>query len=164
VVTLRGNVQSRLKKLDSGVVDATYLAMAGLNRLGVKNDHIHPLAVQDFLPAVAQGAICIEIARDNDRARQLVRPLNHEITEICVQAERAMLKCLDGSCRTPIAGHATVDAGVITLTGRISLPDGSESYCHHAVGIDPEQLGTMVGQVLKDQAGEDFFSILAAGS
>lgn len=163
VVTFRGNVQSRLKKLDDNIVDATYLAMAGLNRLGLKDSRIHPLEVEDFLPAVAQGAICIEIATCNERVRQLIRPLNHKATEICVRAERAMLKYLDGSCRTPIAGHATVDEGIITLRGQISLPDGSEYHCHQATGADPEQLGMQVGQALKNQAGDDFFHKLNSG-
>ncbi|MBL4767448.1 MAG: hydroxymethylbilane synthase [Rhodobacteraceae bacterium] len=163
VVTFRGNVQSRLKKLDDNIVDATYLAMAGLNRLGLKDDRIHPIEIEDFLPAVAQGAICIEIASDNEDARKLLLPLNHPPTEICVRAERAMLKVLDGSCRTPIAGYATLDGDSLTLRGLVSLPDGSEEHRHQAEGTDPEELGTRVGQVLRDQAGEDFFAKLAAG-
>ncbi len=163
LVTFRGNVQSRLKKIDNNIVDATYLAMAGLNRLGLKDPRIHPIEIEDFLPAVAQGAICIEIASHNDKARQLLSPLNHPQTEICVRAERAMLKILDGSCRTPIAGYATADKGNITLKGQLSLPDGSESHCFTASGADPEQLGTYVGQHLRDQAGEEFFKKLHAG-
>ena len=162
VVTFRGNVQSRLKKLDDNVVDATYLAMAGLNRLGLKDDRIHPIEIKDFLPAVAQGAICIEIARHNDVARALLQPLNHSPTEICVRAERAMLKILDGSCRTPIAGHATLDGDTLTLKGRVSLPDGSEDHVFEATGDNPEQLGTHVGQRLRDQAGVAFFKKLEA--
>ncbi len=158
----RGNVQSRLRKLDQGLVDATYLAMAGINRLGLKDDRIHPIAVTDFLPAVAQGAICIEIAGNNDRMRELLFPLNHKDTELCVRAERAMLKILDGSCRTPIAGLATIKGGVITLKGLVSLPDGRESHDFEASGEDPEALGIMVGQTIKDNAGESFFKKMSA--
>lgn len=162
VVNLRGNVQSRLRKLDENIVDATYLAMAGLNRLGITDERIHPLEIDDFLPAVAQGAICIEITDDNDKVRKLLRPLNHPESEICVIAERAMLRLLDGSCRTPIAGHAALKDGIITLRGWISLPDGRECHRHSAQGRDPEKLGQQVGQALKDQAGKDFFKKLAA--
>lgn len=163
VVTFRGNVQSRLKKLDQHIVDATFLAMAGLNRLGLKDKRIHPLETDDFLPAVAQGAICIETACHNRRARQLVLPLNHAATEICVRAERAMLECLDGSCRTPIAGYATLAGKLITLKGGIALPDGSASHYHQATGPEAEQLGRQVGQALKDLAGDDFFRKLGTG-
>lgn len=163
VSTFRGNVQSRLKKLDENIVDATYLAMAGLNRLGLKDDRIHPIEVDEFLPAVAQGAICIEIARTNDQAKELLRPLNHHDTEICVRAERAMLKILDGSCRTPIAGLATITGGLLTLKGFVSLPDGHESHSFEGTGTDPEELGITVGETLKKNAGTDFFKKLAIG-
>lgn len=164
VETFRGNVQSRLKKLDENIVDATYLAMAGLNRLGLKDSRIHPMETPDFLPAVAQGAICIEIASHNEAARILLQPLNHHDTEICVTAERTMLKILDGSCRTPIAGYATVDKGMLTLKGLIMLPDGSESHSFEAKGTDPNALGIYVGQMLRDRAGAEFFKKLNAGS
>jgi len=163
VSTFRGNVQSRLKKLDENIVDATYLAMAGLNRLGLKDDRIHPIEIDEFLPAVAQGAICIEIARSNDQARALLRPLNHHDTEVCVRAERAMLKILDGSCRTPIAGLATIKDGLLILKGFISLPDGSESHSFESSGTDPEELGITVGEMLKKNAGADFFKKLNIG-
>jgi len=163
VSTFRGNVQSRLKKLDENIVDATYLAMAGLNRLGLKDDRIHPIEIDEFLPAVAQGAICIEIARSNDQARALLRPLNHHDTEVCVRAERAMLKILDGSCRTPIAGLATIEDGLLILKGFISLPDGSESHSFESSGTDPEELGITVGEMLKKNAGADFFKKLNIG-
>lgn len=160
VTSFRGNVQSRLKKLDEGIVDATYLAMAGLNRLGLEDDRIHPIETCDFLPAVAQGAISIEIASHHKTARDLIRPLNHLPTEICVRAERAMLKILDGSCRTPIAGYATCDGDNITLTAMVSLPDGRESHRYELTGHDPEALGRDVGEALKEQAGKAFFDIL----
>ncbi|MBL4803143.1 MAG: hypothetical protein JKY45_14760, partial [Emcibacter sp.] len=139
-----------------------YLAMAGLNRLHLKDDRIHPVEINDFLPAVAQGAICIEIASHNDTARKLLQSLNHSATELCVRAERSMLKILDGSCRTPIAGHATLQGATLTLKGQISLPDGRESHDFEATGDDPEKLGTHVGQRLREQAGPEFFKKLEA--
>lgn len=165
VVAFRGNVQSRLRKLDDDVVDATYLAMAGLNRLGLKDNRIHAIDTPDFLPAVAQGAICIEIAKDNDNARAFITPLNHTPTELCVRAERAMLKILDGSCRTPIAGLATLNGDQLTLKGHLSLPDGTEAHHMQRQGpaSDPETLGTQVGRHLRTQAGEEFFKKLEAG-
>lgn len=167
VVSFRGNVQSRLKKLDNNVVDATYLAMAGLNRLGLNDDRIHPIAVCDFLPAVAQGAICIEITAHNKKMQQWLQPLNHRATELCIRAERAMLGILDGSCRTPIAGHATLDGDILTLRGQIALPDGRENHYFEAQAADsrgphPEKLGVLVGETLRERAGEDFFKKLKA--
>lgn len=165
VVTFRGNVQSRLRKLEEGVVDATYLAVAGLNRLGLDDPRVHPIPVDNFLPAVAQGAISIEIASHNQTAREMLAPLNHRNTELCVRAERAMLKILDGSCRTPIAGYATLTGDQITLRGQVALPDGKESYSNTLQGPaqDPEALGHRLGQILRDQAGPAFFAKLAVG-
>lgn len=163
MVSFRGNVQSRLKKLDQGVVDATYLAMAGLNRLGLKDDRIHPIGIKDFLPAVAQGTICIEAASHNSPAKQLLLPLNHRDSELAVRAERAMLRILDGSCRTPIAGHATLQDGILTLKGRISLPDGREDHQGEQAGPEdqPEDIGELLGHALRQQAGVEFFEKLA---
>jgi len=165
VVTFRGNVQSRLKKLEENVVDATYLAMAGLNRLGLADPRAHPVETDELLPAVAQGAICIEIASHNAAARRRLQPLNHRATELCVRAERAMLNVLDGSCRTPIAGLATLEGHSLLLRGRISLPDGTEDHQFHQQGSDdePEALGNAVGLRLRQMAGENFFRKLAAG-
>ncbi len=151
IISFRGNVQSRLKKLSDGVVGATYLAVAGLNRLGLKDERIHPIEIDQMLPAVAQGAIAIEIASDNDAVRSLIAPLNHQDTEYCVRAERKMLHILDGSCRTPIAGLAQISANEMTLKGRILSEDGTEdhSFCVAGDKDKPEELGQKVGMALK---------------
>ena len=118
-VAFRGNVETRLRKLDDGVVDATLLALAGLKRLGRADVATAILAVEEFLPAVGQGAIGIEARADDRRTHDLLAAINDEDTLAAIEAERAFLAVLDGSCRTPIAGHARVDGGY----GRVSRPD-----------------------------------------
>lgn len=128
VIQFRGNVQTRLKKLAEGVADATLLACAGLNRLGLADRITSALETSDMLPAVAQGAIAIEIREDDAETAKLIQPLNHEATAICVTAERAFLTKLEGSCRTPIAGHATLSAGTISFRGMTFSPDGASCF------------------------------------
>ena len=151
IVDFRGNVQTRLKKLDDGVAEATFLAMAGLNRLGLDDPRVHAISEDQVLPAVAQGAITIEIASDNDDMRSLLEPLNHKETELRVRAERTMLDILDGSCRTPIAGLATIDGDTLTLRGRVLDEDGGNDRPGSASGNknDPEAIGRELGQKLK---------------
>lgn len=117
VVGFRGNVQTRLKKLADGVAHATLLACAGLRRLGLHERITAEIATDEMLPAVAQGAIAIEIRDDDADTRRLVSALNHEPTAICVTAERAFLTRLEGSCRTPIAGLAQLDGDALTFRG-----------------------------------------------
>ena len=116
VVPLRGNVETRLRKLEAGEVDATVLALAGLRRLGLAAAATAVLAVDEFLPAVGQGVIAIEARAGDARVCQLLDAVNHADTAIALAAERAFLAELDGSCRTPIAGHATVSAGRIAVS------------------------------------------------
>ena len=126
VVSMRGNVETRLRKLDAGEVDATLLALAGLRRLGLAEAATVVLAVDEFLPAVGQGIIAIEARADDARTHALLGAVNHADTATALAAERAFLAVLDGSCRTPIAGYATVDAGRLRFRGLIVRPDGSE--------------------------------------
>ena len=151
IVNFRGNVQTRLQKLDNKIADATFLAVAGLNRLGNNDARISPISVTEMLPAVAQGAITIEIASDNGVMRSLLEPLNHKETELRVRAERAMLDILDGSCRTPIAGLATINEDVLTLRGRILSEDGRQDHQNELSGsiLYPEAIGEKLGQLLK---------------
>lgn len=151
IVNFRGNVQTRLKKLDDKVADATFLAMAGLNRLNIDDVRVNAIDISDLLPAVAQGAIAIEIASKNDKMRDFLAPLNHEETELRVRAERTMLDILDGSCRTPIAGLATIDGEVMTLRGRVLSEDGTIDHYDKVSGdkSNPEAIGEELGQVLK---------------
>ena len=126
LVEFRGNVQTRLKKLEDGVAAATFLAMAGLNRLGMAHVARAAIAVEDMLPAVAQGAIGIERRADDPRAEALLAAIHHRPTGERLAAERAFLKTLDGSCETPIAGLAVHDGTGLWLRGEILRPDGSD--------------------------------------
>jgi hydroxymethylbilane synthase len=160
VVSLRGNVETRLRKLDEGIVDATLLALAGLKRLGLADAATAVLAVDEFLPAVGQGIIAIE-ARDRDTAtRALLAPLNHAETATALAAERAFLAVLDGSCRTPIAGHATVAAGRVQFRGLIAKPDGSAVFeaAREGEAADAVRLAEDAAAELKRRGGADFFA------
>jgi hydroxymethylbilane synthase len=161
VVTFRGNVDTRLKKLDDGVVDATLLALAGLKRLGREAAATAVLAVDAFLPAVGQGAIGIEVREADTRTGDLVARINDSDTLTAVRAERAFLAVLDGSCRTPIAGHARVEAGTISFRGLILRPDGSEAHETARTGavLDAAKLGADAGHELKSRAAPDFFTV-----
>jgi hydroxymethylbilane synthase len=160
VVQFRGNVQTRLRKLSEGVADATLLANAGLRRLGMA-DIITDLMDPDFfLPAPGQGAICIEGRAGDARTDALVEPLNHDVTATVLACERAFLAELDGSCRTPIAGLATVDGSGIAFRGIILTPDGSEAHEIALAGpvSDSAVLGREAGRRLRRDAGDAFFS------
>jgi hydroxymethylbilane synthase len=158
VVPLRGNVDTRLKKLDDGVVDATLLALAGLKRLGREAAVTAVLDVDAFVPAVGQGAIGIEAREADTRTRDLLAKINHAETLIALQAERAFLAVLDGSCRTPIGGHARIE-GDMWFRGMILRPDGSE--VHETARRGPIQHGTALGadaaRELKARASPGFF-------
>ena len=168
VVVLRGNVQTRLDKLAEGQVDGTLLAAAGLSRLGRLDAVTRLLPVAEMLPAVAQGAIGVEIRSNDSVACAAVEPLDHGPTATAVLAERAFLSVLDGSCRTPIAALGQInDADVLTLSGKVLSPDGKTIYEIRRSGAasKPEELGRAAGQELRDQAGEEFFAkILNVGS
>ena len=128
VSPMRGNVETRLRKLDAGECDATLLALAGLKRLGLASAATAILAVDEFLPAVGQGAIGIETREDDAATRRLVAAINDPDTATALAAERAFLAVLDGSCRTPIGGHATVSGHEVRFRGMIVRPDGSEAF------------------------------------
>lgn len=151
IVNFRGNVQTRLQKLDDNIADATFLAMAGLNRLGIDDSRVNFIDTAELLPAVAQGAIAIEVASRNDVMKSLLKPLNHIETELRVRAERTMLDILDGSCRTPIAGLATIKGDILTLKGRVLKEDGSHDRQGSVSGNknNPEAIGEELGQLLK---------------
>ena len=126
VIDFRGNVETRLRKLDEGAADATLLAMAGLDRLGLSAKAAAILSVDEMLPAVAQGAIGIVAREDDTETNAVLAPLNDEETESAVGCERAFLAELDGSCRTPIAGLARIEDGAIRFRGLILSPGGAE--------------------------------------
>ncbi len=159
VVEFRGNVQTRLKKLEDGVASCTFLAMAGLNRLDMTHVAKSAVAVEDMLPAVAQGAIGIE-RRENDLNTAGLLEAIHDIpTGQRLSAERAFLKELDGSCETPIAGLAELQGGQIHLRGDVLRPDGSEAINDHATAPieDAAILGQELAKKLLSEAGEGFF-------
>jgi hydroxymethylbilane synthase len=161
VETLRGNVQTRLRKLEEGVVDATLLALAGLKRLGNEGVAQSIIEADVILPAVAQGVIALETRRDDARVRDLIAPLNHAETETRVAAERAMLAALDGSCHTPIAGLAELSPdGRIVLTGLVAMPDGSQLHkmTEQAPQSDAGRLGMTLGQALRARMPANFFT------
>jgi hydroxymethylbilane synthase len=160
VVPLRGNVETRLRKLDAGDVDATLLALAGLKRLGLADAATELLAADDFIPAVGQGIIAIE-ARENDTGtRTRLAAIDHADSMTVLIAERAFLAELDGSCRTPIAGHAVIAGGRLHFNGLIAKPDGSTCLLAERDGAasDAAGLGADAGRELKHRAGPNFFS------
>ena len=159
VVEFRGNVQTRLRKLNAGVAEATFLAMAGLNRLKAKHVPATPIPAEDMLPAVAQGAIGIERRADDSRVAELLSAIHHGPTGDRLAAERAFLAELDGSCETPIAGLATLEDGALVLRGEILRPDGSEAHADRREGAvsDGAKMGRDLAQDLLSRAGPGFF-------
>ena len=159
VTPLRGNVETRLRKLEDGQVDATILALAGLKRLGIEKHATAIMEVNEFLPAVAQGAIGIEIREDDTRLREMVARIDHADTSTAVACERAFLAALDGSCKTPIAGHATLSSGVLQFRGLIVKPDGSAAHETAVAGArkDAAAIGADAGRALRQYAGLGFF-------
>ena len=163
ILPLRGNVDTRLRKLADGVVDATLLAFAGLKRLEKEAHATVVLAPDEMLPAPAQGAIGVEIRADDARARRYLAPLDDAATALCVTAERALLAALDGSCRTPIAALATLAGDRLVLDGMIIAPDGRARHQHRCEGdkTAAEAIGFAAGETLRSRAGPGFFAGLA---
>jgi hydroxymethylbilane synthase len=160
VINFRGNVQTRLRKLDEGEVDATLLALAGLKRLGLTDVATAILSTEEFLPAVGQGAIAIETRMDDVATRDAVGRIDHADTHAAVLAERAFLAVLEGSCRTPIGGHAVLRGDTLHFRGLIVRPDGSEAHATERTGhrTEAETLGADAGSELRSRAGANFFA------
>ncbi|MEM1275261.1 MAG: hydroxymethylbilane synthase [Pseudomonadota bacterium] len=159
VVEFRGNVQTRLQKLEDGVAEATFLACAGLRRLDLGHIIRTEIAPDEMLPACAQGAIGIEIRSSDDGTRALLAPIHDAETAQRLEAERAFLAALDGSCRTPIGGLAELDQGQIWFRGEIIRPDGSERLATERRGTmaDSAAMGLDAAQELRAKAGPGFF-------
>jgi hydroxymethylbilane synthase len=155
---LRGNVGTRLRKLEAGEVDATLLAMAGLNRLGLAQHVTAALGLDDFVPAVGQGAIAITVRAGDEAAREAVARICDAATGVALAAERAFLAVLDGSCRTPIAGHARVTGREVRFHGMVLRPDGSEAIEAAPTGAadDAARLGRDAGLDIKGRMPPDF--------
>lgn len=159
LVEFRGNVQTRMRKLEDGVAHATFLAMAGLTRLGMAHVARTAIAPEEMLPAVAQGAIGIERRTDDPRTQAMLSRIHDAATGLRLAAERSFLATLDGSCETPIAGLAVIDGPDLWLRGEILRPDGSASCAGErrgpvSAGAD---IGRALGEELLGQAGPGFF-------
>jgi len=156
----RGNVDTRLRKLEHGDVQATILALAGLRRLGLEQRAAAILDPGELLPAVAQGAIGVEIRADDERMRDFLAPLHHTATGVAVAAERGVLEALDGSCRTPIAALASARTfGRLRLDALVARPDGSKVIRTAREGpeADAAEMGRDAGEELRRDAGPGFF-------
>ena len=156
---MRGNVETRLRKLADGECDATILALAGLKRLGLEGHATKIMSEDEFLPAVGQGAIGIETRESDSRTRDVLARINHTDTFTALAVERAFLAALDGSCKTPIAGHATVSGDALQFRGLIARPDGAAAHDIAGMGHrkDAIKIGTDTGRELKRIAGPGFF-------
>ena len=160
IVEFRGNVQTRLKKLDDGVAECTFLAVAGLNRLKMEDIITAPISTDEMLPAVAQGAIGIERREKDIKVATMLEAIHNSTTGLLLSAERAFLEALDGSCETPIAGLAEFKNEKLRFRGEILKTDGSEVYSDEQVVSkeDATLVGIEMAHKLLSQAGNDFFS------
>ena len=163
VIDFRGNVETRLRKLDEGKADATLLALAGLERLGLASHATSILSTEEMLPAVAQGAIGVTSRSDDAQTRALLEALNDTRAATAVTCERAFLGRLDGSCKTPIAGLAEIDEGFLRFRGLILAPDGTEWHGIELTGAaeHAKSIGADAGEELVARAGPDFLAKLA---
>jgi len=155
IVSLRGNIDTRIRKMEEGAYDAVILAAAGVLRLGWEKKIRQYLSVEQSVPAIGQGALGIEARIDDERAIEAVAFLNDMETRLAVCAERKMLERLDGGCQVPIAGHAVISAGEIFLTGLVGRPDGSEIVRGSRSGplAAPEELGVALAEELLMRGG-----------
>lgn len=160
IVPLRGNVETRLRKLESGECDATILALAGLKRLGLERHATAIMPVHEFLPAAGQGAIAIEARTDDARTRAIVARIDHAETSAALACERAFLAVLDGSCKTPIGGYALLSGDTIHFRGLLAHPDGEPAFDFETRGprADAVKLGTQAGHAVKRGADPRLFS------
>lgn len=161
VTMFRGNVQTRLAKLEQGEAVATFLATAGLNRLGIKDDTVRPLATETMLPAVAQGAIGITVRADDDQTKSIIQQLNDPASAARITTERGFLAALDGSCKTPIAGLAELseDSTRISFRGLVARPDGTGLMTITDEGPVEEavEIGQRAGQAIRPQMDRGYF-------
>jgi hydroxymethylbilane synthase len=161
VTLLRGNVETRLAKVERGEVGATLLAVAGLKRLNLAHRITAVLEPDAFLPAVGQGAIAIVTRTGDDRVAAATRPILHEATGVALAAERSFLSVLDGSCRTPIAGHGSLAGAGLSFRGLVLRPDGSDSVEAQGQGAadDAERIGREAGADLRARLPAGFLAV-----
>ena len=157
---LRGNVETRLAKLDRGEYDAIVLAVAGLARLGLEGRIASPLEIDESLPAPGQGALGIECLEARDDVRTMLRPLNDESTEGLVRAERAVSRALGGSCSLPLGAYATAGSKGMVLRALIASADGRRVLRAQGEGSDPEALGAAIAEDLRRQGADEILKSL----
>lgn len=164
IVPLRGNVDTRVRKLERGDYDAIVMAAAGLHRLGLQDRITQYFAPSEICPAAGQGALAIEIRQEDDRVAAAVQPLDHAATRSATCAERAMLRRLGGGCQTPIAAYAVVTGSAIQISGVVASPDGSRILRASIEGAanDPEEAGARLAQKLIEKGASTLFSALPA--
>ena len=160
IALLRGNVQTRLRKVAEGSFSGTLLALAGLRRLGLEAEATYIIPVDEFLPAAGQGAIGITSRAGDTKVAKVLAPILCQATGIALQAERGFLTALDGSCRTPIGAHAIVDGGTVTLRGTVLRPDGSQAFEEQLFGeaASAAALGHAAGEAVKARLPPQFFA------
>lgn len=158
---IRGNIDTRLKKLETEDFDAIILAAAGLKRMGWSEDIVTEYLQEDtMVPAIGQGALGIECRSDDKELLDILKSVHDEKVESCVTCERTFLNEMDGSCKVPIAGYATKDGNEISFTGLIMSPDGKERYESTKVGTDPVEIGKQVSEELKSQGAYEIIKKL----
>ena len=164
IKSLRGNLDTRLRKLDAGEYEAIILAAAGLIRLGLKDRIKSVLTPEQSLPAPGQGALGIEVPAGRPDAEALVAALNDPETAHCVRAERAFSRALGGSCQVPLGGYAVLENGDLWLRGFVATPDGKEMVSAELRGApeDDEKIGLILAQMLRDQGADAILEKLAA--
>lgn len=163
VAPLRGNVETRIAKIEAGEADATILALAGLKRLGREGEATAVLSPEEMLPAPAQGIIAVEIRAEDGHTRDLLAAIDHRPTAICACCERALLEALDGSCRTPIGALATLQGNHIFLDALVISRDGRVCHrlAHSTTTSRARELGQEIGEALRAMAGPNFFDFAA---
>ena len=167
IETLRGNIDTRLRKLDEGQYDAIVLAAAGLRRLGWQDRIRELIPVEIMCPSVGQGALAIQTREDGGAAWELIRKLDHAPARIAVEAERALLATLGGGCQVPVGAHATLDGGtgsrrLINLRAIVASPDGSRIIGGDLTGTDPAQIGAQLGRTLLDRGAREILDAVYA--
>lgn len=166
ILDIRGNVGTRLRKLDENEFDALILAAAGVKRLGLEDRISEYFAPQSLLPAVSQGALGIEMLADNEQVLSLIEALADKNTQLCVNAERAVNRRLGGDCHVPIAAHAEIEGGQLTMNALVGRLDGSELIQSFITGLafDAESLGEKLAQDLLDKGAGHILQELGIGN
>ncbi len=165
VKLLRGNVETRINKMKNNEYDAIILANAGVKRLDLSARYMHVLSVADFLPAVGQGALALETRKNDENIKELLSFLDHRTTRLCVQAERAFMRTLEGGCQVPIAAYATMNTDLetensFTLHARIATPNGSTMLEDTMTSHEPETCGKLLAEKMLQNGGKEILKEL----